>query len=103
MNFNSWKTLFCYLIIKTGDNMEEELFLEDINECKKRFGERIRSLRKVYEWTQEDLAEHTNLTVRGISDIENGLTDVKLSTILKLANAFEITISELVHFEEKDC
>ena len=53
--------------------------------------------------TQEDLAEHTNLTVRGISDIENGLTDVKLSTILKLANAFEITISELVHFEEKDC
>ncbi len=92
--------MFWHLIINMGDTMVEEIGLEDIEEFKKQFGDRIRFLRKTYEWSQEDLAEYASLTPRGISDIENGLSDVKLSTLLKLANAFCVSVSELLKKEE---
>ena len=81
--------------------MEDKLFLKEIVASKKEFGIRIRELRKEYGWSQEDLAGNADLTVRGISDIENGLTDVKLSSIVKMANAFGNSISELFHFENR--
>ncbi len=60
------------------------------------FGDHIRRLRLSREWTQERLASEAELNSVQVSHIENGLNEVKLRTILKLARAFGITASELM-------
>lgn len=43
-----------------------------------------------------DLAKLTGLSVTTISHIENGMTDVKMSTLSKIANATHTTVDELL-------
>lgn len=60
------------------------------------FGEHIRHLRLQREWTQERLASEADLNSVQISHIENGLNEVKLRTIFRLARAFGMSASELL-------
>lgn len=48
--------------------------------------------------SQLDLALKTGLTTRSISRIECGMIDPKLSTLVKISEAFEIDVCELVNF-----
>ena len=61
------------------------------------FGNRIRELRIERKWTQDDLADKSNISVRNISDIENGKVDCHLTTLYLLANAFDISMAELLN------
>ena len=45
---------------------------------------------------QQDLAERSGLNVVQISHLERGRNEEKISTTLRLANAFGITASELL-------
>ena len=58
---------------------------------------KLEGLRKKAGWTQQELAEKTGLTQASISRIEcGGAIDVSISTADALAQAFGITIDELI-------
>lgn len=62
----------------------------------KRFGSRVRSLRQEKEWSQETLCERSGISTEHLSRIENGLREVCLNNIGKLAACFGISISDLM-------
>ncbi|MGM9970311.1 MAG: helix-turn-helix domain-containing protein [Anaeroplasma sp.] len=72
---------------------------KEINTPEK-FGKRIRSLRKKYNLTQEELAYKINMSARNLSDIENGRVNCHYTTICFLAEAFDISLKELFTEEE---
>ena len=59
--------------------------------------ENIKRLRKQNNLTLRDLAKKSGLAFGAIGNIERGvIKDPHISTIIKLAKAFNITIDELV-------
>jgi transcriptional regulator with XRE-family HTH domain len=60
------------------------------------FGARVRKLRLAREWTQEQLAEASEMNSVQISHIERGANEAKLMTVVRLARAFGMTASELL-------
>ena len=69
-------------------------------EINKLFGARIRELRKAQNWTQEDLAEHAELSVDSIGAIERGISSPVLETQERLAKALGLSLAHLMDFEE---
>lgn len=66
------------------------------NDIKRQFGERVRKLRKKRDWKLVELSVETGLGRVFLSNLENGKHEPKLGTIKKLANAFGLTISQLL-------
>lgn len=59
--------------------------------------ERLKELRKEKGWSQQKLAEKTRLSFNAVTKIEQGLAKhPTLKTLLKLADAFQISLDELV-------
>jgi transcriptional regulator with XRE-family HTH domain len=65
-------------------------------EINEKFGERLRKLRKQHGWTQVYFAEHAKIDRSYISDMENGKKAVCLPTLKKIAEAFEMSMSQLL-------
>jgi transcriptional regulator with XRE-family HTH domain len=63
--------------------------------------EKIRLVREAKGWTQEVVAEKLEMSVNGYGDIERGDTDIKLSKLQKIADLFNIKLSELIELNEK--
>lgn len=72
-------------------------FSEAIN-SKEHLGQIIKQRRKEMNISQQDVARFCNLSHTGIGKIENGLTDVKFSTLEKL---FKILGLE-IHIRSED-
>lgn len=63
------------------------------------FSKRLRSLRKKHKLTQQKLAELADVEYKHIQRLEsNKPCDVKLSTLKKLAKAFNLSLSKLMDF-----
>ena len=62
----------------------------------KLIGSRIKEKRKIKKYTQEVLAEHMNVTVGYISQIERGITRVNLDTLAQISNILECDIASLI-------
>jgi len=60
-----------------------------------KIGNKIRAERNKNKWTQEQLAEKCDISVNFMSLIENGRS-MSISTLLKLANAFGVTVDYLL-------
>lgn len=58
-------------------------------------GERIRELRTVKGWTQDELAERAGLNGRHLSRFENDHVRPRAQTLRSLAEAFGTTVEEL--------
>lgn len=58
-------------------------------------GMRIRYLRSVRKWSQEDLALEANVNKNYICDLENGRRNPSLEILERISDAFGITLSEL--------
>ncbi|MBK8912758.1 MAG: helix-turn-helix transcriptional regulator [Chlorobi bacterium] len=56
----------------------------------------IRSLRLQHGFTQEQLAWRTNVDQSFISALERGLKEPCLKTIVQLASAFDLPLSQLI-------
>jgi transcriptional regulator with XRE-family HTH domain len=67
-----------------------------MNQELKAFGVLLQEARKSKGISQEKLAELSDLHRTYISDLERGLRNPTLSTIVTLANALEVTASELL-------
>jgi len=63
----------------------------------KLIGHRMRSIRKLRKLTQAELAEYTGLSVPYISHIENGIKQVSLQALVKVAEALECTADRLLY------
>lgn len=62
-------------------------------------GQKIRYERLKKGYSQEELEEKSLVSRRTISDLERGLTDIRYTNLLQLAEAFGITVSELLDFK----
>ncbi|RYZ80022.1 MAG: XRE family transcriptional regulator, partial [Moraxellaceae bacterium] len=60
------------------------------------FGQRIRTTRKSFGWSQEALAHRAGLNRSYLGQIERGETLVSIVTIEKLARAFRLSLSVLL-------
>jgi transcriptional regulator with XRE-family HTH domain len=61
-----------------------------------RLGKAVKYRRKELEISQEELAERADLHRTYISDLERGKRNVSIENIEKLANALNLSISELL-------
>ena len=63
-----------------------------------KLGYKIKYLRNKKQLSQLDLSLKTGLTTRTISQIECGSIDPKYSTLVKIAEALETNLIELLNF-----
>jgi len=61
-----------------------------------RFGVNVRKARLAHGWTQEDLAERTGLASVQVSRIERGKREVRLTTLVRLVRALDVSPAELL-------
>ena len=69
--------------------------MQDAIAVRKMLGKRVRALREKKKWSQEDLAHESGLARSFTGAIERGEKDLRLTTLVKLANTFRIPISQL--------
>lgn len=67
-----------------------------------KFGRRVRTLRKVRGWSQEELATRALLHPTYIGSIERGERNVSLLNLGKLSEAFQIELADLLAFPLHD-
>lgn len=61
----------------------------------KKFGERLRAMRVKRGWSLEDIEDHGYPSWQHFQKFETGLKDIRLSSILKICQVFDVTLSEL--------
>ena len=71
----------------------------DLPEFQRRLADRVRALRTARKLRQDDL-ENYDISWKSIQKLEYAVTDPKVSTLLKLCRAFDMTLPELLTFEE---
>jgi transcriptional regulator with XRE-family HTH domain len=65
------------------------------------FGERVRRYREARQWSQRDLANASGVSQATIAKIETGILQrTLLDTVRGLAQAFQISLDELVETQE---
>lgn len=64
-----------------------------------RLGKRIKQLRVMRDMTQEQLAEASNVSISFLGNVERGSKNPTVETIYKIANALDVTMSELLSFD----
>ncbi len=72
-----------------------------MNNLRTRFGHRLTQIRKQHGFTQEKLAEASNVSVDFISLIERGQRAPSFDTLERLADAFNLTIADLFTFDSE--
>lgn len=65
-------------------------------------GDRVKKWRKIKGMTREELSGFAVLAVRTISLIESGVTDTKVSSIYRIADALHISPSVLIEERENE-
>lgn len=66
----------------------------------KRFGEKLRRIRKEKGITQEELSFRSSLNKNYLSDVERGSRNISIQSVEKIAKGLEISPAEL--FENDD-
>ena len=72
------------------------------NSINLQIGTKIRLERNKRKWSQEKLAEHANMNKNSIGFIERGESSPTAETLAKIADAFEMTLSELLDVSKID-
>lgn len=62
-------------------------------------GQKIRYERLKRGLSQEDLEERSSVSRRTISEIERGNADIRYTNLYQIAEAFEVSISEMLDFK----
>lgn len=68
-------------------------------EARRKLAKRIRELRKKRKWTQQKLADASDMAMRHIQRLESKKPSaIELDSIVKLSSALKMTPSELLDF-----
>src|SRR3990170_6046309 len=59
-------------------------------------GERVRARRNARGWTLDELAERSGVSRRMLVNVEQGVTNASIATLLRLAEALAIGLPSLV-------
>jgi transcriptional regulator with XRE-family HTH domain len=59
------------------------------------FGKKVAAMRQKRNWTQDQLADKTGLSIDTISSIERGMRWARLTTLHLLAKGFGVSTDEL--------
>ena len=59
-------------------------------------GQQIRAYRKEAGLTQEKLAEKASLSYKYVGEVERGVVNVSLDSLMRLAKALKLKVSDLV-------
>ncbi len=68
----------------------------------KTLGKKIRLLRHQKGWSQEDVAKRLDISIPAFSKIETGITDINLSRLEQIAKLFEMTVVQLLTFNDTE-
>jgi len=68
----------------------------------KSLGKKIRLLRHQNGWSQEDVAKRLDISIPAFSKIETGITDINLSRLQQIAKLFDMTVVQLLNFNDVD-
>ena len=68
---------------------------------KERFGRRVKNLRGIKEWTQEELAEKMDISLNYLSSIERGQENPTFDMLIKLSEALGVEMRELFDIEHE--
>lgn len=71
-----------------------------MSELRKKFGRRLRQLRREREMTQECLAEVASISVDMLSNIERGINAPSFETLERLAQVLKVSVQDLFSFSE---
>lgn len=74
----------------------------DNKEFNKQIGNRIIALRKERNLTMEKLAYGSDISKGGLSEIERGMKDPRLSTLCRLCETLEISLKDFFNFNLKN-
>jgi len=66
----------------------------------KTLGKKIRLLRHQKGWSQDDVAKRLDISIPAFSKIETGITDINLSRLEQIATLFEMSVVQLLTFNE---
>ena len=64
--------------------------------------EKIRAIREVNQWSQEEMANKMNMSTNGYAKIERGETKLNLHKLEQIANIFNIDVLELIKNDDKN-
>jgi transcriptional regulator with XRE-family HTH domain len=59
-------------------------------------GENIRTFRKQAQMSQEMLAEKADLSPKYLGEVERGIVNISLDTLMRIAKALKIGVPDLV-------
>lgn len=65
-------------------------------DIKQKFGKKVKELRQLRKFSQEDLALEADLDRTYINSIENGRRNVSLVNIEKIAKALKVKVKDLL-------
>lgn len=88
------KKTFCSQIVV----FHNIIYLEDITMP---IHDKIKTLREINHWTQEEMAEKINMSKNGYSKLERGETKLNIERLEQIANVFNLDLAELVKFDER--
>ena len=71
--------------------------LMEIEKLKQNISDNIRIYRTKLRMSQDKLSELTGLNQQQISFIENGKSMPKLETVIKISEAFNVTVNDLIY------
>jgi transcriptional regulator with XRE-family HTH domain len=71
----------------------------NLRDFQARFARRVRLLREGSQLRQDDLEEF-EISWKSVQKLEYGVTDPKVSTLLKLCKAFKMDLAELLTFDD---
>jgi len=68
---------------------------------KELLGSRIRTLRNIKKWSQQDLGERADINYKFLGEIERGQQNPSFHVLVKIADALEVELPELFRFEQE--
>jgi transcriptional regulator with XRE-family HTH domain len=71
------------------------------NDFYKNLGKNIKYYRKSLNITQQELADKLGISLNFMGKIEVAFSKPSLETLIKIADGFNITVSDLCRFDEK--
>jgi transcriptional regulator with XRE-family HTH domain len=67
----------------------------------KTIGEKIRYVRNLKDWSQEEMADKLNISLPGYSKIERNITDLGFARLTQIAKVFGMSVIDLLSVTSK--
>ncbi|MGX2975829.1 helix-turn-helix domain-containing protein [Ursidibacter arcticus] len=64
--------------------------------------DKVRVMREVRQWSQEDMADKMGMSVTGYAKIERGQSKLHFDKLEQIAHIFNISVNDLVDIDKKE-